>query len=52
MSFATRAYTLVELSGMMLDAGFEVEGAWGDYQGSDYRVDSRRMIVLARRPRR
>jgi len=52
MSFATRAYTLVELSGMMLDAGFEVEGAWGDYQGSDYGVDSRRMIVLARRPRR
>ncbi len=52
MSFATRAYTLVELAGMMADAGFEVEGAWGDYQGSDYRVDSRRMIVLARRPRR
>jgi 2-polyprenyl-3-methyl-5-hydroxy-6-metoxy-1,4-benzoquinol methylase len=52
MSFATRAYTLVELAGMMADAGFEVEGAWGDYQGSDYAVDSRRMIVLARRPRR
>ncbi len=52
MSFATRAYTLVELTGMMTAAGFDVEGAWGDYQGSDYRVDSRRMIVLARRPRR
>jgi 2-polyprenyl-3-methyl-5-hydroxy-6-metoxy-1,4-benzoquinol methylase len=52
MSFATRAYTLVELTGMMAEAGFDVEGAWGDYQGSDYRVDSRRMIVLARRPRR
>ena len=52
MSFATRAYTLVELTGMMAAAGFDVEGAWGDYQGSDYRVDSRRMIVLARRPRR
>jgi 2-polyprenyl-3-methyl-5-hydroxy-6-metoxy-1,4-benzoquinol methylase len=52
MSFATRAYTLVELTGMMVEAGFDVEGAWGDYQGSDYRVDSRRMIVLARRPRR
>ena len=38
--------------GMMTAAGFDVEGAWGDYQGSDYRVDSRRMIVLARRPRR
>ncbi|HEY2788554.1 MAG TPA: methyltransferase domain-containing protein [Gaiellales bacterium] len=52
MSFATRAYTLVELTGMMAAAGFDVEAAWGDYQGSDYRVDSRRMIVLARRPRR
>ena len=26
MSFATRAYTLVELAGMMADAGFDVEG--------------------------
>jgi SAM-dependent methyltransferase len=52
MSFATRAYTLVELTGMMAAAGFDVEAAWGDYQGSEYRVDSRRMIVLARRPKR
>jgi SAM-dependent methyltransferase len=52
MAFATRTYTLVELSGMMAAAGFDVERAWGDYQGSDYGVDSRRMIVLARRPLR
>jgi hypothetical protein len=35
-----------------VDVGFEVDTAWGDFRGSDYAVDSRRMIVLARRPRR
>lgn len=52
MAFATRAYTLVELAGMMADAGFDVEHVWGDYRGSEYGIDSRRMIVLARRPLR
>jgi 2-polyprenyl-3-methyl-5-hydroxy-6-metoxy-1,4-benzoquinol methylase len=52
MSFASRAYTLAELAAMLASAGFDVEQAWGDYQGSDYGVDSRRMIVLARRPSR
>jgi 2-polyprenyl-3-methyl-5-hydroxy-6-metoxy-1,4-benzoquinol methylase len=50
MAFASRAYTLAELATMLAAAGFDVERAWGDYQGSDYGVDSRRMIVLARRP--
>jgi 2-polyprenyl-3-methyl-5-hydroxy-6-metoxy-1,4-benzoquinol methylase len=52
MAFANRAYTLVELSKMLVEVGFDVDHAWGDFRGSDYAVDSRRMIVLARRPRR
>ena len=49
MAFVTRAYTLVELVRMLTSVGFEVERAFGDYQGSDYAIDSRRMIVIARR---
>ncbi len=49
MAFATRAYTLVELVRMLTAVGFGVERAFGDYQGSEYAVDSRRMIVVARR---
>lgn len=52
MAFATRAYTLVELVRMLTSVGFRVERAFGDYQGSEYAVDSRRMIVIARRPGR
>jgi len=52
MAFATRAYTLVEIVRMLTSVGFEVERAFGDYQGSEYAIDSRRMIVVARRPRR
>jgi len=52
MAFANRAYTLVELSKMLVEVGFDVDHAWGDFRGSDYAVDSRRMIVLARRPPR
>ena len=52
MAFATRAYTLVELVRMLTSVGFEVERAFGDYQGSEYAIDSRRMIVIARRPGR
>jgi 2-polyprenyl-3-methyl-5-hydroxy-6-metoxy-1,4-benzoquinol methylase len=52
MAFATRAYTLVELARMLTSVGFDVERAYGDYQGSEYAVDSRRMIVVARRPGR
>lgn len=52
MAFATRTYTLVELTEMMHAAGFEVERAYGDYQGSEYRVESRRLILVGRRPRR
>ena len=52
MAFATRAYTLVELVRMLTSVGFEVDRAFGDYQGSEYAIDSRRMIVIARRPGR
>jgi 2-polyprenyl-3-methyl-5-hydroxy-6-metoxy-1,4-benzoquinol methylase len=52
MAFATRAYTLVELVRMLTSVGFQVDRAFGDYQGSEYAVDSRRMIVVARRPGR
>lgn len=45
-----RLYTLTELAGMLSRAGVLFRGVWGDFDGSDYGVNSRRMIVLAEKP--
>ncbi len=47
-----RLYTLVELAHMLVRAGLEVEGTWGDVAGSPYGLDTPRMIVLARKTER
>lgn len=41
-------YYLPELTLLLERAGFRVEEAWGDYDGSEYRDDSPRLICLAR----
>ncbi len=45
-----RLYTLVELAAMLRRAGLRVEATWGDFEGTEYGMDTRRMIVLARKP--
>ncbi|HLF78823.1 MAG TPA: class I SAM-dependent methyltransferase [Dehalococcoidia bacterium] len=45
-----RLYTLRELVGMLDAAGLRFEQAYGGFDGQPYSVDTRRMIVLARKP--
>ena len=44
-----RFYTLTELVKILADAGLVFQRAWGDFDGSDYGLDSRRMIVQAQK---
>jgi SAM-dependent methyltransferase len=42
-----RMYTLREIVGMLDRAGLRFRRAWGGFDGQDYSLDSRRMIVMA-----
>lgn len=42
-----RLYTLKELADLLAGSGLGVRGAWGGFDGQEYGMDSRRMIVLA-----
>ncbi len=42
-----RLYTLTELAKMLSRAGMQVRQSWGGFDGRDYGLDSRRMMVLA-----
>ncbi len=42
-----RLYTLREMADMMREAGLEVRRTWGGFDGREYGVNTRRMIVLA-----
>ena len=44
---AARVYTLAELIAMMGRAGLRFRRAWGDFEGGELSLDSRRLIVLA-----
>lgn len=46
-----RLYTLTELAKMLSRAGLEVRRTWGAFDGREYGLDSRRMIVLAEKAR-
>jgi len=45
-----RVYTCPELCGMLTRAGLEPDGVWGGVDGSEYGLDTRRLIVRARKP--
>ncbi len=47
---AINLYTLPHLETLLRQHGLVVEKVWGDFDGSPYGFDSRRLIVLARRP--
>jgi SAM-dependent methyltransferase len=44
-----RLYTLREIRGLLTAAGLDFERAYGGFEGEDYSIDSRRMIVIARK---
>ena len=46
-----RFYTLTELSDMCEAAGMRLEGYYGGLDGSELTLDSRRLIVVARKPK-
>ena len=45
-----RAYTAAELASMLAEAELPVESAWGDFGGDELTMDSRRAILLGRKP--
>lgn len=44
-----RMFSLPELKNMMEQNGLPVEKVWGDFQGSPFGFESRRLVVLARK---
>ena len=44
-----RIYTLTELSGMLASAGLTLERYYGDLDGSPLNLDSRRLVLVARK---
>jgi 2-polyprenyl-3-methyl-5-hydroxy-6-metoxy-1,4-benzoquinol methylase len=47
---SVRTYTPHELAVMLEQAGLEITGSWGDFEGGQLGFDSPRVIVLARKP--
>ena len=45
-----RLYVATEISRMLTRAGLAFERAYGDYQGNEVSIETRRMIVVARKP--
>lgn len=45
-----RLYTLREVAGMLEAAGLAFEAVYGGFDGEPYGIETRRMIVVARRP--
>jgi hypothetical protein len=48
-SFSVRQYMLVELAEMFGRAGLTIQSYWGDFDGSELTLDSRRLIILAQK---
>jgi SAM-dependent methyltransferase len=46
-----RVYALTEIKRLLAQAGLVYLRAWGGFDGSDYALDSPRMVVLAEKPR-
>lgn len=49
LAHSLRVYTCPELSSLLERAGLSPERVWGDFDGSEYGMDSPRMIVGARK---
>ena len=49
LAHSVRLYTPAELFALMTEAGLRVDETWGSWDGEPLELDSRRLIVLARR---
>ncbi len=49
VNHSIRVYTFTELEKMLNQAGIKVESTWGGFDGSDFTMDSSRMIVVGRK---
>lgn len=47
--FTIRFYSLTEIQAMMKSAGFEISGTFGGWDSSEFKIDSVRMIIIARK---
>ena len=47
--YSMRIYTLTELAGMLEAAGLHLEACYGGLDGSELGIESRRMVVMARK---
>lgn len=47
--YSIRLYSYPEIHRMLNAAGFEVERTWGGYDGGEYSVSSKRLILLSRK---
>jgi SAM-dependent methyltransferase len=48
-SFSLRLYSFAEILGMLKKAGFMLESVYGDFDLSEYSLDSPRMILISRK---
>ena len=46
---SVRTYTPHELAVMLVQAGLQVAGAWGDFEGAELTLDSWRLILLGQK---
>jgi SAM-dependent methyltransferase len=52
ISFSLRVYTMAEVMAMFERAGLVVTNTFGSFKGSEYTLDTPRIIVVGRKPRR
>jgi SAM-dependent methyltransferase len=49
-AYSIRLYSATEMTDLFRRAGLQLARAWGWFDGTEYDIDSRRMILLAHRP--
>ncbi len=49
VGYNIRLYSLPELKSMFWRNGFEIMNFWGDFDKSEYSINSRRLITLAQK---
>lgn len=52
LTHSVRHYTVPELAGMLQAAGLSTLAIYGDFDGAEFNLFSKRLIVLARKPQR
>lgn len=50
LGHVVRSYTLTELAAMLASSGLELQATYGGLDGSSLTLDSRRLVIVARKP--